>query len=162
MDNSNSIAQESDDNNNTINDNTLDEIKKENKEENVDLRKGFYIKKNGINKKNDETKDNKEFLGETENNKNNSKDDNEDFDYLKHIFVKKKSKIDYEKIFDDVYEINENYDEEEERKKKYNSKTKIIRLLLKNQIQTLHHFIWIRMKQFQAIKFQVLSKLDTI
>ena len=32
MDNSNSIAQESDDNNNTINDNTLDEIKKENKE----------------------------------------------------------------------------------------------------------------------------------
>ena len=130
MDNSNSIAQESDDNNNTINDNTLDEIKKENKEENVDLRKGFYIKKNGINKKNDETKDNKEFLGETENNKNNSKDDNEDFDYLKHIFVKKKSKIDYEKTFDDVYEINENYDEEEERKKKYNSKKKIIRLKL--------------------------------
>ena len=130
MDNSNSIAQESDDNNNTINDNTLDEIKKENKEENVDLRKGFYIKKNGINKKNDETKDNKEFLEETENYKNNSKDDNEDFDYLKHIFVKKKSKIDYEKTFDDVYEINENYDEEEERKKKYNSKKKIIRLKL--------------------------------
>ena len=62
MDNSNSIAQESDDNNNTINDNTSDEIKKENKEENADLRKGYYIKKNGINKKNDETKDNKEFI----------------------------------------------------------------------------------------------------
>ena len=130
MDNSSSIAQESDDNNNTINDNTLDEIKKEKNEENSDLRKGFFFKKNGINKENNESKDNKEVLEEEKNSKNNSKNDDEDFDYLKHIFVKKKSKIDYEKTFDDVYEINENYDAEEERKKKYNSKKKIIRLKL--------------------------------
>ena len=130
MDNNSSIAQESDDNNNSINDNSLDEIKKEKNEENSDLRKGFFFKKIGINKENNEAKDNKEILEETKNNKNNSKNDNEDFDYLKHIFVKKKSKIDYEKMFDDVYEINENYDEKEERKKKYNSKKKIIRLKL--------------------------------
>ena len=129
MDNSNNIAQENDDNNNSIKDNELDEFKKENIEENKDLRKGFLIKKNGSNKINNDINDNKEFLGETNNN-DNSKNDDEDFDYLKHTYVKKKSKIDYEKTFDDVYEINENYDEEEEKKKKYNSKKKIIRLKL--------------------------------
>lgn len=131
MDSSSSIAQESEDSNNTIKDNTLDEIKKDNNEEKADLRKGFFIKKNGANKENKDANDNKEFTGDINNSKNNnSKNDEQDFDYLKHIIVKKKSKVDYEKAFDDVYEINENYDEEEERKKKYTSKKKIIRLKL--------------------------------
>jgi hypothetical protein len=129
MDISGSMEQESDDNNISLKDNELDEIKTENNEEKVDLRKGFYVKKNGTNKENNDSKDNKEITKETNNN-NDNKNDDQDFDYLKNILVKKKSKINYEKIFDDVYEINENYDEEEERKKKYGSKKKIIRLKL--------------------------------
>ena len=120
MDSSSSFSQDNDDNN-SIKDNALDEIKAEKNEEKFDLRKGFYLKKKTINEINDEG-DNKEVLEEINNN------DEQDFDYLKHIKVRKMSKIDYEKEFGDIYEINENYDEEEERKKKYNSKTKIIRL----------------------------------
>ena len=36
----------------------------------------------------------------------------EDFDYLKTIIVKKQSIIDYEKLYNNIYEIRENYEEE--------------------------------------------------
>ena len=51
----------------------------------------------------------------------------EDFDYLKSIIVKKKSKIDYEKTYENVYELRENYEEEEE-KPKLGTKKRVIRL----------------------------------
>ena len=35
----------------------------------------------------------------------------EDYDYLKTIIVKKQSKIDYEKMFDGIYELRENYED---------------------------------------------------
>ena len=55
----------------------------------------------------------------------------QDFDYLKSIIVKKKTKIDYEKLYKNVYELRENYEEEKERpvlgKKKKLIRLKIIR-----------------------------------
>ena len=129
-DNSN-ISQEND----IINyneDTTFTEIKKgndedENKDKKIDLRKGFYIKKN--NKNNGERKSN-ELI---ENNviKKGSLKDEEDFDYLKSIKIKKRSCIDYEKIFKDIYEIRENYEEDKHRK--YTVKKKTVRLKVINQ-----------------------------
>lgn len=49
----------------------------------------------------------------------------EDFDYLKSIIVKKQSIIDYEKLYKNIYEIRENYEEE---KPILGKKKKIIKL----------------------------------
>ena len=54
----------------------------------------------------------------------------EDFDYLKSIIVKKKSKIDYEKVFGDIYELRENYEEDAKPSCGFAPKKKIIRLKL--------------------------------
>ena len=129
-DNSN-ISQEND----IINyneDTTFTEIKKgndedENKDKKIDLRKGFYIKKN--NKNNGERKSNE--LIENSVIKKGSLKDEEDFDYLKSIKIKKRSRIDYEKIFKDIYEIRENYEEDKHRK--YTVKKKTVRLKVINQ-----------------------------
>lgn len=129
MDDSSSIAQESD---NSIDGEKkiLEQIKKINNEENeLDLRKGFYIKKHTKKEKEEEKNDTKEIRN---NSKKDSLKEEEDFDYLKSLKIRKKSPIDYEKLYKGVYEIRENYDEEEERHRKYTSKKKVIRLKIIN------------------------------
>ena len=128
----NSYASQENDNINYNEETSVTEFKKgddedENKDKKMDLRKGFYIKKN--NNKNDE-ENNSEII-ENNNIKKDNSNDEEDFDYLKSIKVKKKSRIDYEKLFKDIYEIRENY--EEDKYRKYTVKKKTIRLKVMNQ-----------------------------
>ena len=116
MDDSSNVAQESD---NSINGEKkiLEQIKKMNNEneDELDLRKGFYIKKH--TKKEKEEEEEKNDTKEIQNNsKKDSLKDEEDFDYLKSLKIRNR----------------ENYDEEEERHRKYSSKKKIIRLKIIN------------------------------
>ena len=65
---------------------------------------------------------------------------NEDYDYLKSIIVKKQSKIDYEKTFENIYEQRENYEEEQNKPlmKKKIIRLKIVRKKEENINENLH------------------------